>query len=190
MPRLHGPRFACALTLAALVLTACADRVADDKQRQIDRLTDTMACSNGDNNACARNIAANQGRCESGDTQGCVLLGIMHQVGRTIPKDEARAVKYFEQACTANDANGCWYLGTCFEMGHGVAKDPTRALAHYQKGCDLGTDVNACQAVGALYEHGRGVALDKQRALQAYDRACAMRGGNYVCESAKRLRSR
>jgi TPR repeat protein len=175
--------------VVALVVVGCGKSDDPPETQQLDRLLNAVACGKGDETACARHLATNRERCTGGDTQGCVLLGITFQVGREAPKDEALAVKFFEQACNAGDANGCWYLGSCHQQGRGTAKDLTHAMALYQKGCDLG-EVNACADVGTLYEFGRGVPADPERALAAYDRACRMRDGSYVCETAKALRAR
>ncbi len=121
------------------------------------RLLDALACGKGDTAACQRTVATDHARCDRGEFQGCVLLGIAYQVGHSLPMDEALAVTYFRRACDGRDANGCWYLANCYEHGRGVTKDEAEARALDAKGCELGTDGNACDSSkqGFACEHAQ-----------------------------------
>ncbi len=157
----------------------------------IGRLSDSLDCGKGDQAACDRSLATDQARCSSGDSQGCVLLGITYDVGKKVPKNTAAALDQFQKACDLDDANGCWYLGSSFEQGRGVPRDYAKALAAYQKGCELGGDVNACDSLGVLYQYGRGVPKDDARALEIYQSACVRYAGSgFPCEHAKALQNK
>ena len=159
---------------------------------------DTMAvakmleCGEGDDAACREVDAANHARCDKGDSQGCVLLGIGAQQGTHVPKDPEAALGYFRRACDLRDANGCWYLGLTHEQGQGISKNEAKAVEAYQRGCDIGGDVNVCDSLGGAYQYGRGGPVDKRRALSIYERGCTFgkRGAvGFVCDHAARLRA-
>jgi TPR repeat protein len=155
-----------------------------------DRLVDAVACGKGNTAACQRTVATDRARCDRGEFEGCVLLGITYQVGHSVPKDEVLAVNYFRRACDGRNASGCWYLANCYEQARGVAKDEAEARALDAKGCELGTEVNACDSLGALYEYGRGGPKDSAKALAAYDSGCAISKQGFACGNAQRLRAR
>lgn len=151
---------------------------------QADRLVLALRCGDGDKDACAKSLAVDKDRCAAGDAQGCVLLGIAHQVGKAVPKDESAAVPFFVKACSLGDGNGCWYAGTSYLNGRGVARDVNRAVELLTKACDKG-EKNGCLDLGEA--HLRRTPPDKGQALDAYDRGCKL-GYDWCCNRGRELR--
>ncbi|MDD7514949.1 MAG: sel1 repeat family protein, partial [Campylobacter lanienae] len=48
-----------------------------------------------------------QKACDAGDPYGCVLLGILYEVGEGVRQDYAMAKEYYGKACDLGDQLGC-----------------------------------------------------------------------------------
>jgi len=112
-------------------------------------------------------------------------------VGDVVPRDDAKAVMYFQKGCESNNSQtGCEKLGERYEAGRGVAKDEKRAAGYWSKLCDQARST-ACRRLAALYESGRGVARDPSAATALLtkandlERGACERGDPQACEHLK-----
>lgn len=153
---------------------------------EVDHLVLQVRCGKGDKQACQEVLETDISGCENGDGHSCTLLGIYHQGGKHVPKDEAQAAKYFEKACSLGDGAGCWYCGTTHQGGVGVPKNLDRAIELLKKACDK-NQVNGCLSLGQAYERYEPPELDK--ALAAYERACKLKYET-GCRWAERVRAK
>ncbi|MBX7098425.1 MAG: hypothetical protein K1X89_11980 [Myxococcaceae bacterium] len=153
---------------------------------EVSRLNQQVRCGQGDAAACREHVEETRQRCDRGDAEGCVLLGIMLQVGKSLPQDLPGAVAQFQKACALKSGPGCWYLGTTAEYGRGAERNLEAARTAYQQSCGAKHE-NGCISLGDLLRRP-GPLHDRDQALAAYDAACAIpyEGG---CARAKELRA-
>jgi TPR repeat protein len=174
------------LCCSAVSLIACSKADVSAKSESGSRLATQIACGDGDQGACAAHLAGTQKRCDSGDVDGCVLLGITYQTGALVATDESKAVAIFRKACADRSGAGCFELGVAIEHGRGTPRDLSAARDAYDHGCIFKYN-NACVFLAELY--GRpGELHDSKKALAAYDAACAI-PYRHGCEQAARLRA-
>lgn len=96
-----------------------------------------------------------------------VLLGILHEYGYSFPKDEARAVYYYEQGANRGVAAAQYKLAQMLVDGKGTKKDENKALSLYSNAATLG-HANAQDALGDRYLDGKGVKRNDVRAAALY----------------------
>jgi TPR repeat protein len=181
-----------ALLVAALaVLGAC-----EDKKRSPSQDTTKYQAPAGEPSAITiANVFATcndpkacAAECDAGNGETCRKLGTTYQFGNAAtPKDERRALAYFEQACAMKVGAGCTSAGQMYEFHHGVDKDDVRAADFYRRGCETGDQVG-CANWAIMLENGRGVAKDTEKAALLYDNACRA-GAGLACDRLKSLRS-
>ena len=120
--------------------------------------------------AAEPSVAALQGDCERGLAKACSSLAKSYATGKGVPKDEATAVRLYEQACQGKDLLGCSVLGSLYASGQGVPASIERAMAIWQHACDAG-EPNSCTLLGAMYELRR-VPKDPATAAVYYQKGC------------------
>ncbi len=169
------------LALVTVALVACKETEQEQAMRGIN---DQLACLEGRQSACDRHLAETRSRCDGGDMEGCVLLGIGFQGGET-PR-EAEAASLFQKACDAGNGSGCWYLGNALLAGRGTTLSLERARDAYDRGCTVRRE-NACISLGDLYSRP-GALHDRAKALAAYDSGCAIPYKG-ACERAATFRA-
>jgi uncharacterized protein len=54
-------------------------------------------------------------------------LGLMYEIGRGVPKDDAQALTWYRRAADQGDANAQFSLGAKYARGQGVARDDAEA---------------------------------------------------------------
>jgi TPR repeat protein/chromosome segregation ATPase len=107
-----------------------------------------------------QDIAAVRVLAESGDAEALNTLGNAYANGlEGMPKDEAKALGYYEQACARGYIPAHFNLGTLYELGHGTPKDPVKAFGHYLKAAERGF-MPAQFNVGNMYAKGIGTKQD------------------------------
>ncbi|MBL0947451.1 caspase family protein [Brevundimonas sp.] len=109
--------------------------------------------------------------CEAGNAAACNDLGAIHEAGRGVPQDHARAAILFERACDGDVFVACRNLGILHLYGRGVARDVERAFALFETACSGGSALG-CNSLGYMYRDGVGVAPDDVRAVALYQSAC------------------
>ncbi len=101
--------------------------------------------------------------CDSGNSGGCIFLGIMYQNKQGVPQDYNKAVELYQKACNNGDNFGCNKLGFMYEYGKGVSQDYNKAEKLYQKVCDSGYDKGCLNLENIRYN---------KKILEFYKKAC------------------
>jgi hypothetical protein len=152
-------RFACKiLALLWLLLAAAQPALAGNDARSGYTAAELQRqCDSGDAEACFR--AANgfpvgsqdpidnatwrahflDLACKGGESEGCVMLGVLYDNGKGVPKDEARAAALYEMGCNGNASLGCVFSGQrIWRVSNHPSRDELlRALAFFTKACHL-----------------------------------------------------
>jgi uncharacterized protein len=161
-----------AVLFALLLATACRERARPDE----DLLRKARSASNAvRETVTAANLPDVSARCERGDAEACMQIGVVNAEGSLaplIPQDDVRAFEMGTRACSLGSALGCANLGTLYKLGRGTAKDVPKARALFEKACDA-SSLLGCVLLGNLYRTGEGVPLDVARARKLYEDACS-----------------
>ena len=73
--------------------------------------------------------------CKKEYFDACRALGVLHNHGLNVPRDNKKAVEYYTLACEEKDPLACTHLAFMFENGHGVEVSQATALRYYRLGC-------------------------------------------------------
>jgi TPR repeat protein len=116
-------------------------------------------------------------RCAAGDAASCSVLGVMHELGRGVPRDELRAADLYQRACIGHNPRGCVNLGRLFRRGAGRRHDDATAAMLFDVACRR-AEGEGCFELGQLrYDEGR-----TQLAREPLDRGCH-HGHGRACEA-------
>ncbi len=97
---------------------------------------------------------------EKGEADCQFNLGLMHEKGMGMAKDEKEAIVWYRKAAEQGNANAQFNLGVLFENGRGCEVDFAQANQWYRKAAVQG-DALAIGNLGMLYLRGDGVKADK-----------------------------
>jgi uncharacterized protein len=111
----------------------------------------------------AQKFAHMQAKAAGGDVRACYVLGLMHEQGFGVARDNGQAALCYRQAAEHGLAEAQYRLGSLFYHGQGVPKDLEQAAAWYTKAAEQG-DTQAQAALGNMYVHGEGVPRDISKA--------------------------
>jgi len=106
------------------------------------------------------------------DIEARFNLGVMHEKGQGVPKDERKAVLCYEEAAAQGLAEAQFNLGAMYEEGRGVPKDERKAVLCYQQAADQGF-ANAQFNLGLMYANGEGIPKDERKAVEFFEKAAA-----------------
>jgi len=109
--------------------------------------------------------------CTADRGRGCYRLGVLHAVGKGVPRDPARAAQLYEQACRLASAEGCAVAGHARLEGTVAEKDDAAALALFTRACDAGSAAG-CAHLAFLYATGTEVDNDDRKATALYEKSC------------------
>ena len=76
---------------------------------------------------------------DHGNIEAAHQMGMRYEDGIGVPKDEAKAVKYYTIAAEKGYTPSQFMLGNCYVLGKGVTKDKEKAIAWFEKAA-AGTD--------------------------------------------------
>jgi TPR repeat protein len=117
-------------------------------------------------------VAEYQGRCDRGEGEACVALGLAAIRGLGgVPQDLSRASELFGASCLRGYDPACDAFLDIRRALAGAPWDMRRVSEYY---------------LGRLHETGRAVARDGKRALEWYKQACEG-GEKRGCEAATRM---
>ena len=80
----------------------------------------------------------------------------MYFDGRSVPRDDAEAAKWFRKAADQEDAAAQYYLALMYRQGRGVTMDYAEAAKWYRKAADQGYP-DAQHELWLMYADGEGV---------------------------------
>ena len=91
-------------------------------------------------------------------------LGVMYDIGRGIPQNDAEAVKWYKKAAKQGYADAQSYLGVMYDNGRGVPENDAEAVKWHRKAAEQG-HVSAQNNLGYKYVQGEGVP---ENSIKAY----------------------
>lgn len=109
--------------------------------------------------------------CDGGEPAACSALGVMHELGRGVPRDMPQAVELYMSACQQRYARGCVNLGQLHAEGVGVPQRWSQAAALYDLACQA-RNAEGCYRIAQLQDQGRGVTQNSAYAAALYARSC------------------
>jgi uncharacterized protein len=115
-------------------------------------------------------------RCSWGLADSCLFAGEAHDYGMGVPRDQKRALSYFQRACSLGLVNGCVKAGIA-RVELGDQAHLADALAVWEEACEKGSYAG-CHAAGmtlAFEPPGMGTPSEVQRARMYLAKACAAR---------------
>ena len=105
-------------------------------------------------------------------------IGFCHFNGLATPKNEEKALKYFEISAKEGNEYGAHYMGNCFYDGHGTQQSTVKAVFWYLKAAEQGILPSQCY-VANLYVNG--VGCERNKAVSKYWQKKAY-NNNQACE--------
>ncbi|WP_052956252.1 tetratricopeptide repeat protein [Photobacterium angustum] len=109
-------------------------------------------------------------KAKQGDASAQFKLGVKHDFGQGVAKDDKQAVYWYQKSAMQGHAPAQYNLGVMYANGRGVAKDDKQAVYWYQKAAMQG-NATAQNNLGVRYEYGQGVIEDDARAVYWYQKA-------------------
>ena len=92
-------------------------------------------------------------------------LGLMYTQGRSVPQNDAEAVRWYRLATEQGHPVAQYNLGVSYAEGRGVPQDDAEAVRWYQLATEQG-DAEAQLNLGFMYVDGRGVPQDDAEAAR------------------------
>lgn len=113
---------------------------------------------------------------ETGNVEAQLGLGMLYNMGLGVPKNAAKAVKWYQKAANHGDASAQLLLGEMFMSGEiGLPKNPTTAAKWYQKAADQG-NMLAQNNLAEMYDSGEGVPKNPSKAVELYKKSASQTG--------------
>lgn len=117
-------------------------------------------------------FAETKRKAEAGDAYAQDNLGVMYVKGEGVPKDEAKAIEWYQKAAAQGNADAQFKLGMRYFSGVGVPKDEAKSVEWFQKAAAQG-HANAQFNLGVRYAFGEGVPRDEAKAKEWYQKAAS-----------------
>ena len=101
---------------------------------------------------------------EEGEPESQYKLGKMYYSGEGVPKDYAKAVKWYRKAAEQGYMEAQYELGTCYRFGYGVQHDYSQEIYWYRRAAEQG-HIHAQIELGGEYAVGIGIKQDDVQAI-------------------------
>lgn len=99
-------------------------------------------------------------------------MGVRYLLGRGVPRDDAKAFYYFNQAANEGDPFAQNEVAFMYASGKGTQRDYAQAVKYYQKAADH--DLASAQFnLGMMYQYGMGTQPNRELAVFWYRKAAA-----------------
>jgi uncharacterized protein len=118
----------------------------------------------------AQSIAELKTKAEDGDVQAQLALAKAYDLGEGVPKDEEKAVQWWEKAAEHGNVSAQVSLGGVYSLGAGVPKNYAAAVRWWKKAAEQG-DVTAEGNLGTAYGLGMGVPKDEVESVRWHTKA-------------------
>ncbi len=109
---------------------------------------------------------------EKGHSGAQYLLGTLHEKGKGVKKDKAKALGWYTKAAKKGLASAQYRMGQNYRLGRLVKRDYAQALKWYRMAAKQNYN-KALSAIANLHEKGWGVPKDLAKAVHFYGRAGA-----------------
>lgn len=113
---------------------------------------------------------------QAGDANAQHAIGMMHEYGRGLTRDDVAAMKWYTKAAEQGVSEAQYRLGVFHENGWGVTRDAGLAAQWYEKAAQLGHTF-AQHDLAFMYLSGAGVPVDKIQAYKWLKIASTQRAG-------------
>ena len=120
----------------------------------------------------AQSITELKSKAEDGDVQAQLALAKAYDLGEGVPKDEEKAVQWWEKAAAQGNVSAQVSLGGVYSLGAGVPKNYAAAVRWWKKAAEQG-DVTAEGNLGTAYGLGTGVPKDEVESVRWHTKAAA-----------------
>jgi TPR repeat protein len=128
------------------------------------------ACLGGDGAACGRVTPDLERFCGGGEGRACTALGWIHESGKGVTADTAKAAALYKQGCEKGDKSGCARHGWLQARGEGMAKDEAGGMGALDRLCAEGF-MEACTQLAVLHA-GQQTKAGIARAKELLKKAC------------------
>jgi TPR repeat protein len=118
----------------------------------------------------AQSITEPKSKAEDGDVQAQLALARAYDLGEGLPKDEEKAVQWWEKAAEHGNVSAQVSLGGVYSLGAGVPKNYAAAVRWWKKAAEQG-DVTAEGNLGTAYGLGMGVPTDEVESVRWHTKA-------------------
>jgi len=88
---------------------------------------------------------------EQGDAKAQHEMGVLHTLGKGVPRDHKEAIKWYRLAADQGNAKGQHKLGVMYTIGLGVPQDQLEAIKWFMLAADQG-NTKAQISLGAMYK--------------------------------------
>ncbi len=112
---------------------------------------------------------------QAGDANAQQAIGMMHEYGRGLARDDVEATKWYRKAAEQGVSEAQYRLGVFHENGWGVTRDAGLAAQWYERAAQLGHTF-AQHDLAFMYLSGAGVPVDRIQAYKWLKIASAQRG--------------
>ena len=99
-------------------------------------------------------------------------LGVIYDLGRGVPRNDAEAVRWYQLAANQNLAAAQVNLGAKYDAGHGVRQSYREAVKWFRLAANQG-NASAQNNLGVMYADGLGVSVSRIAAYALYDVSAA-----------------
>lgn len=112
--------------------------------------------------------------CDGGGVgEACVEVARLFEIGTSVPKNTAMAIKMYDRTCTIGLAKACGRLGDIYFQGDGAAHNSRRARKYYERACNLGSGQH-CYDLALMQQYGHGARPNAQAARNSHETACEL----------------
>jgi TPR repeat protein len=122
----------------------------------------------------ARLVAACERLAYQGDAVAQFNLGLMYEMGNGMPRNLARAARWYRKAADQDYGEAEFNLGALYAAGQGVPQDYVQAVKWWRKAADQGNSA-AQSNLGVVYASGTGVSKDYAEAAKWWRKAANQR---------------
>lgn len=95
------------------------------------------------------------------------MADLYYYGARGLPRDHARALRYYEQAAGLGDQSGLCGAAGMYLKGEGTPTNVTRAVSLYEEASELGS-IRALNGLGYMYFYGQSVPQNQTKAFEYF----------------------
>jgi uncharacterized protein len=129
----------------------------------------------------AQKFAHMKEKAAGGDVRACYVLGLMHEQGFGVARDNGQAVLCYRKAAEQGLVEAQYRLGYLYYHGQGVPKNLEQAAEWFTKAAEQG-DTQAQAALGNMYVHGQGVPRDSAKAVYWHKKSLKLKRQSEVAQ--------
>ena len=115
-----------------------------------------------------------QQAAEQGNPAAQFLVGTLHFLGHGVPKDLAKAVRWWRRSAEQGNAQAQTNLGRMYYDGDGIEKDQVKAVKWFRRAAEQG-DSSGQNNLAVAYMTGNGTDQSKAEAIKWFRRAAEQR---------------